>query len=260
MRAVAISMVAVLAGAVASPSLRAQNPSVESRFDAVSIKANTSKEPGIMSRPTPGRIFMGNAPVALLIEQAYRTDFQHLFEVPDWAKNERWDVTATYDQAQRADVPAMMQAMLAERFRLQVHRETRDIPVYVLERLRPDSLGPNLRPSTADCADRSGTPKCTMRIAPGSIAVVGNPWGMLRTNMGIGDRPVVDKTGLTGRYDFTLVWNATTILGSTDPGLPTTDKPSIFRAVEEQLGLRLRATREPVDVVVVDHIERPTEN
>ena len=229
------------------------------RFEVVSIKPNASGDPAIGSQPSPGRLSMRNAPIGLLIEQAYRTDYQHLFNLPDWAKKERWDILATYDVTQRESVGLMMQAMLADRFRLQAHRETREIPVYVLERLRADSLGPGLRPSTVDCADRSsGRSLCTTRIAPGVIDSTGTNWGFLPTNIGIGDRPVVDKTGLTGRYDIKLGWNATAITGSTDPSLPTTDKPSIFAALEDQLGLRLRSTREPVEVVVIDRIERPT--
>jgi uncharacterized protein (TIGR03435 family) len=237
----------------------AQGPTSVPRFDAVSIKPNTSRESGIMSRPTPGRLVLTNAPVSVLIEQAYRTDYQHLFNLPDWAKNERWDILATYDAAQRQDVGLMAQAMLADRFQLQVHRETRAIPVYVLERVRPDALGRNLHASTANCADRSGGQSpCRTRIAPGLIDATGANWGFLPTNIGVGDRPVVDKTGLTGAYDIKLEWNATTILGSTDPGLSTTEKPSIFQALEDQLGLRLRAAREPVEIVVVDRIGRPS--
>ena len=238
-------------------------------FDVVSIKRNASSELGMRPRQEPGREIFENISIDYLIRQAFSVNYQRLLNVPDWAKNDRYDILATYAATNPAGpmrrdlVRQMIQRLLEERFALRAHRETRQLPVYALERLDATKLGPGLRPSTVDCSkrDQNGRSPCSTRIAPGLIDATGAAWGFLPTNIGITDRPVIDKTGLSGPVDVKLEWNATTISGSSDPGLPAaSDKVSIFTALQEQLGLRLRTTTESLEVVVVDQIERPTEN
>jgi uncharacterized protein (TIGR03435 family) len=178
----------------------------------------------------------------------------------------------------------MVQALLADRFKLVVHRETREMPTYALVLAREDErLGPQLKVSTVDCSPgaRRGLPPppppgpnerppCGMRMAPGSIMSGGTALSQLATTLSnsVG-RMVVDKTGLTDRFDIDLKWTpdgmaaggGLGIPGGAPPPVPVdTSGPSIFAALQEQLGLKLESERGPVEVLVIDSVEHPTEN
>lgn len=238
----------VLLALVATAAAAAQRPT----FDAASVKVNTSPDPGIMTKPTPGREFYGNAPLRIVIERAYGIRPYQLLDMPEWTTREKFDISATYAAERRPQVPQMLQSLLEDRFRLRVRRETREMPIYELVKGRADgTLGPGLEPSTTDCAAPPGQRSpCSLRIQPGLIDATGMRWGFLPTNIGIRDRPVIDKTGLNGVFDVKLEW-------APDPANPG-DRVAIFTALQEQLGLKLEPTRGPVDVVVVESIERPT--
>jgi uncharacterized protein (TIGR03435 family) len=157
----------------------------------------------------------------------------------------------------------MVQSLLADRFKLVVHKETRELPIYALVFSRPDhSFGPKLHASSTDCQKemtaaiaRSGPPGpnspllCGGRFVPGHIelnaAAINN---FIRTLAPIAGRSIVDKTGLTGGYDADLTWN------------DSEEGPSLFTAIQEQLGLKLDAQSGAVDVLVIDSAERPTED
>lgn len=158
----------------------------------------------------------------------------------------------------------MLRTLLTERFTLAFHRETREVPIYALVVARADGkLGPQLLPSTlAECAER--TPPNNTGSAPipcgGGFARVGDLAGravafpVLAANLSnAADRPVVDRTGLTGTFDWQLRWTP-------DPLPPTQplDTVTLFTALQEQLGLRLDSTHGPVEVLVIDSVERPT--
>lgn len=241
------------------------------RFDAASIKPNLSKDENMMHRPTPGRLFYGNVPVSNVVEQAYGMRPDRIVNYPQWAEKERFDVTATYNPEQQKQVRPMLQTLLEERFSLRVHRETREMPVYELVKARGDGqLGPQLRPSAAKCAPGAdGRSACTLDIRSGYIRATGIGWGngeVLGLNIGVWDRPIVDRTGLTGSFDYTLEWKpdpaqarstgdaARAVAAAATPG----ERPSIFTALQEQLGLRLQPTRAPLEVLVIDRLERPT--
>ena len=158
----------------------------------------------------------------------------------------------------------MLQRLLAERFALRLHHETRPMPIYALVMAKSGgALGPDLRRSTRDCLEEwktQGMPDAR-NVACGSIqgarpgSVAGQAAEMRPLVRSLWDwtgRPVIDRTGLTGRFDFTLRWAPE---GSTD-----TDAPSIFTAVQEQLGLKLDSQKGPVTVLVIDRVERPKEN
>jgi uncharacterized protein (TIGR03435 family) len=180
----------------------------------------------------------------------------------------------------------MMQALLAERFQLVVHRESRDAPAFALVLVHPGATGPNLKPhpATGVCAASASQPdKPASPAAPspvgelpplcGVIAHVSSsenprssfggravPLSLLATSlptmtgMATLSRPVVDRTGLTGLYDFTLQWNA-----STDP--ETGDNAAFFRsALKDQLGLELKPAHAPFEILVIDRVERPSQN
>lgn len=168
---------------------------------------------------------------------------------------ENYDVTAVAGaSATEDDIAAMMRSMLAQRFRLQAHIEKRERPVYALTLARGDgALGPNLRSSNCTEADEGRAP-CVARFGRGSIAAGGFTMAWLAVNLrGGAGRPVVDRTGLIGGYDFTLDYAfGPPSLDSTPDG-----KPSIFTALQEQLGLKLEPAQAPLPVVVVERIERP---
>jgi uncharacterized protein (TIGR03435 family) len=147
---------------------------------------------------------------------------------------------------------AMLRTLLAERFGLKTHSETRQIPVYMLTLAREDRrFGPQLRPSKRDCA----ATRCTASVLSGKIQTNGYSMAQLADLLtGNTDRMVLDRTGLTGVYDLELAWTPDD--GPAD--VVTRDAPGLFTAVIEQLGLRLEPGIGPVDVVVIDSVERPT--
>jgi uncharacterized protein (TIGR03435 family) len=254
MRLVVVAVAASLLGQVAAP---------RPAFEVVSIKRSEQLDPGPSLRWLPGGTFrIRNLPTRGLLASAYGTPQRPpppLIGAPDWVATERYDVTAKVgaDLAGRpqadwiANQPGLLQSLLEERFKLKAHRETRELPVYVVRVANEGGrLGPQLHPSSLDC-EKERT-KCFFRAGPGhqtggsaDIATI-----VLSVTNSLG-RVVIDRTGLSGKYDFDVEWS---------PDQTSTDKPSLFAAVREQLGLRIDSERAPVEVLVVDHIERPTEN
>ena len=211
-----------------------------------------------------GRFRATNAPVFWLIMNAYGEFQRSLLDsqvigAPDWLWSEHYDIVAKTGEdvanmsqpEQFRAIPKLLQSLLEDRFKLQAHRETRRLPIYVLTFARKDhALGPKLTPSSLDCTKE--TTKCGFNGARGHMT---GGWLQMSTiaNLlqSLSERFVVDKTGLDGRFDVDLEYS---------PDQTATDKPSIFAAVQEQLGLKLEADNGPVNVVVIDHIERPTED
>lgn len=232
------------------------------QFDAASVKPNTS---GVrnQSQTTDGRTFRAtNVPVRTLIRQAYGLMFEdyRLVGAPDWTNFERFDVVATLpEQASRSQASAMLRALLADRFKLIAHTEVRESPTYALVLARKDGKpGPQLKHATRDCS-ASPAPQpspgednpCALRIGK-DISGRGQPMAQLaKTLLQFAGRPIEDRTGLTGGFDFDI--QASEIGGDSD-------QPSIFTAIQEQLGLKLETTKAPVEFVVVDSIERSTPN
>lgn len=165
----------------------------------------------------------------------------------------------------------MIRSLLAERFHLVVHRETRPLPVYALQQVRADGrLGPQLHLSSADCvaiaASRQATPsadarpQCGVRANGGHMVAGGLPLAQLATLLStLVDRVVVDRTGLTGTFDFELNWTPDRAPQRPDASASSSpDNPSIFTALREQLGLKLESSKAATDVFVIDHVEQPT--
>jgi uncharacterized protein (TIGR03435 family) len=207
-----------------------------------------------------------------LIMYAYGLQGFQLVGGPDWVATQRFDITARA----AADVPPtpigrtspealMLRSLLEDRFRLSAHRETRDLPIYALVLARADGrLGSRLRQTPSDyCAKRleaagnagdtpilTGSPLCGMRPSVNELTAGALPMNefarFLALNTG---RTVVDRTGLTGVWDFDLKYSPPNAPN------PDPDPPSIFTALQEQLGLRLDATTGPVEVLVIDRVE-----
>jgi uncharacterized protein (TIGR03435 family) len=148
----------------------------------------------------------------------------------------------------------MLRNLLADRFGLRVRRETRQLPVYILTKLdERGRLGPNLRPAVKTCATNQA---CEGRIGGGLAIYKGAQWSMALDSIGnaVGER-IVDRTGLSGAFDFELTYTTRTLsTTSADSGV------DIFAAVRQQLGLKLEAGRAPFEVTVVESVSRPTAN
>ncbi len=253
-------------------------------FEAVSIKrANPDGIRGFSVR-SGGRVDQQGQTMVGLIKMAYGV--RELIGGPEWVRQDLYTVQTTANGApDAAQLAAMLRHMLADRFKLVAHIERRDLPVYALTVARTDGrLGPNLVPHTPPCEPPasvpvSALPPAVARSVPAGATSV--PCGSA-LRIGGGDMtgvalnlpriaqiieqfwlnaPVRDQTGLSGRFDVT-VENMINQWGNRAPtvdGAPS-DAASLPAALREQLGLRIEQGREASDVVVVDHLERPTEN
>jgi uncharacterized protein (TIGR03435 family) len=271
----------------------AQSPS----FEVASIRRNASNDGMIGLQMQPGgRMTFTNAPPRMLITRAYGVQTFQVVGGPDWLTSERYDITAKAPEGSTspAQLNLMLQSLLADRFKLMLRRETRELPVYFLVKAREDGrLGQGLMPAAVDCSaargraagpppgptapPRAGGPgtlappagDCRAMIAPGRLTVSGQPIGVVANALAnqLG-RPVIDKTALTGAYDFELTFTPEgrgMPIGPPPPGAPPLppidpDAPSLFTALQEQLGLKLDAGRGPVEVLVIDSAERPMED
>jgi uncharacterized protein (TIGR03435 family) len=262
----------VAAGVLISAALGAQLPPANianPTFDVVSVKPNKSSDGGNRwGRHPGGGWFMVNMAASFLIRQAYPTKADEIVGAPAWVTSERFDVDAratfvpTVEQERQ-----MLRALLAERFKLAAHYETQERPIYNLVIARADGrAAPQLRRIDTDCTTykrpiAAAAPKpnpgeavaCGFRMSSGGtmLSLVSGGRSMESLSeiiSGYAGRPILDKTGLTGYYAFTLEFSG------------VTDGESVFTALQEQLGLKLEPARGPLDVVVIDHIERPTEN
>jgi uncharacterized protein (TIGR03435 family) len=263
----------LFAGAVAAQS-SSPTPRAPS-FEVASVKPNRSGDLRIqIDRPTANRFTAVNVPLRELIRFAYDVQDIRLIGGPDWIRSERFDVTATSEAPLPSWSPSgppmplllRVRALLADRFGVVVHPEMRELPVYALVVAREDrKFGPEIAASKVDCASQPTPPGCGMRIGPGQMVMTGTPmsqFAMVLSNFV--QRVVLDRTQLAGTFDFRLTWTPERIpQGAPPPGapaLPPVDPngPSLFAALQEQLGLKLEPTRAPLDVLVIDRVERPT--
>ena len=246
-------------------------------FDVVSVKPNVSGDERSASYVQPGgRYTASNATVRMLIKTAYGVHDDQIVGGPDWIGTARFDVTAKAADttpsasAFRDMARLMLRRALEDRFQLALVHERREIPVYGLAVARSDSrLGPQLiRSDSRSCEG----PWTSVPIAPGlpepnppspcnsgfsragHLAARAVEFSTLVTQIsGWADRVVVDRTGLSGRFDWDLQWTQSAL--STSP----TDSPgvSLATAIQEQLGLKFESRRAPIDVLVVARVERP---
>ena len=188
-----------------------------------------------------------------LITSAYGVRYEQVAGGPGWMNTSHYDIVAKAGgeaPLTKEESRQMMQALLAERFLLRIHRETREAPVYALI---VGKNGPKLKETSAG--------------APGDNFVRGGPAGMhmeatrgtmeqlARQLSATAGRPVINKTGLTGYYAYQLDWTP-----GNRPADPESDTPSLFTAIQEQLGLKLETAKGPMEMLIVDRAEKPTEN
>jgi bla regulator protein BlaR1 len=268
------------------------------KFEIASIKPNHNADMRAGIGLPAGRFTATNLTARILIAWAYSGDHHGMNMLsddqiaggPNWINSERFDIDAKVGDSFIQDeknlptdqwtnkVRLMLQSLLAERFNLKVSHQTKELPMYALVVAKSGSKlvksavsppGPVAAPRPAQ-----GQPKPLLSIRPGQITAVGMSVDALAQALErqseLGGREVLDHTGLPARtYDFTLRWTPELVTsapgvpdGNPVPVAPLTDSsgPSLFTALEEQLGLRLESTKGPVDVLVIDHIEKPTPN
>lgn len=282
MRSRLVTCAVALVFALATTGLHAQAPPGDARpsFEAASIRQNVSSETLASIRALPGgRVTVTNLSLRGILRTAYTLpDFQ-IVGGPDWVDRDRWDIVAKADgDLTPQQMIPMVRELLADRFGLVVRAETRELPIYTLEVARNGSLGSRLRRSEIDCEAlyaaakkqggtppprADGRPLCGTRRSPGTMMTTAVTTEQLAQNLSqIVERPVVDRTGLEGAWDLDLEWapdQTVTPSGSTPPAGPL-DGVSFFTALREQLGLTLASGRGPVDVLVIESVERPTED
>ena len=265
----------VLIVAVVTSTPRAAQPQTAPAFEVASIRpSGNSRADGDHSEVQPsGRFVATNMTLDNLIRGVFDVERHELVvgdRVPSWFASQRWDIVGkgppiSNEPAQRPLYQRMMQNLLIERFKLVMRREARDTPVYALVLARADRrLGPEMRPSSADCAALSAAFRATgARQTPDSpVCGLRNQrarlWGtgilladLTRILSLTAGRPVVDATGLTGSFDIDVKFTP-------DAASDLARGAALVTAMQDQLGLRLEPRRAPVDVLVIESAERPT--
>lgn len=219
------------------------------RFEVASIKASQGNPISSGIYTGHGWLTATNVTLKRCIIGAYAVGPNQLIGGPDWLESDRFEISAKAEQpVGDSDLMAMLQTLLAERFKLALHRESKPIEAYVLE---IGKNGPKLKKGDGgDSKTGNGRGDITA-----TNATMDRFAEILSRQM---DLPVVNHTGLEGVFHLRLQWTPESAKKTAD-GI-STEGPSVFTAVQEQLGLRLRAQKVPVNVLVIDHVERPSEN
>jgi uncharacterized protein (TIGR03435 family) len=233
---------------VLSCCAKAQTPA----FDAASIKPNKTGSNSSSSNSHSGVLTATNVSLKQMIMQAYRLP-NYRVTGPDWLTEEKFDVSARPPAGTKeADLPAMMQSMLLERFKLAVHRDTKVFPVYGLI---PAKGGPKFQAVADEGGHNTNSSRGTFKGERCSMPALAE---YLARQM---DRPVLDMTELKGVFNLTINFTPEDV-NNRDEGKADRDAyPPLLTALQEQLGLRLDPRKAPIEILVVDHVERvPTEN
>ena len=238
------------------PAVPAQTAAPQ--FQVATIKPSQPDE--VLRIQIAGRRFSTTGTTVVdILKYAYGVHVQQIAGGPAWLATEKFDILADPDSETRPasnDMKKMVQQLLADRLHLAVHREKRELPVYAIvvaksgAKLTPSTADPNGIPTSAPV--RSGL------FSAGNATMTDFAAFMQRYVM---DRPVVDQTGIQGRYDLHLQFtpDQSQSAGGAQPP-QSGDAPSLYTAMQEQLGLRLEAMKAPVDVLVIDHVEQPSAN
>jgi len=285
----------VLIAILGAAAIQAQTPAPRPEFEVASIKpSNPNAQGSSMGMRTPGTLSGENVTLKLLIQQAYGVRPFQVIGAPGWADSNGYDFTAkprveaasmqvTRESLDKsiAEMYVMLQALLDDRFKLKLHRETRELPVFELTLAKG---GVNLHETRCTSYDPANPPP---ELAPGqrrpdfcgniNVGRKGTSVTLDAAGVTIKDlteralanmmgRTVVDKTGLTGKFDIHVEWTPSLQAAPSpdDSGrpLPAVDAsgPTIFSALQEQLGLKLEAGKGSVEVLVIDHVEKPDKN
>ena len=247
----------------------------QTSFEVASVKPNPNDVPEGISLSPSGEIRYTGFHLKTLIAMTYGTaqqTFDQFVGGPSWLDRERFDITAKAAgdisadaQGRRSErIAAMLRTLIEDRFKVKVHYETREAPVYILRLVRRDGkLGPQIHESTIECPRFvSGAPPpavdpnrwCGIRAIGGTITGQGVPLSQIAGNLSgypVVRRVVFDRTGLTGRYDFQIQYTPDAVDAASSTA------PSLFTALTEQLGLTLQSDHAPLQYVVIDRAEHP---
>ena len=237
------SLILIAAFAAAANGQSAGRP----EFDAASIKPNTSSDGHSSTRLTPGEALLGNVSLRKCIALAWNIseDRESAISAPAWLDFEKFDIVAKFPPETPTDeVRTMMQNLLIDRFRLKLHTASKEAPVYALV------IGKNEPKFGQSAPDTQGTFSMNAGHLAGRAVPMSALADRLSSHLFGLDRPVVDRTGLQGLYDFMLDWTPDSVQG------PDDSRPSLFTAIQEQLGLKLEAAKGAMAILVIDSIER----
>jgi uncharacterized protein (TIGR03435 family) len=271
----AVLIAPIMFGLAHAQAQNAASTSPKFEYEVASIKPNKSNGQGSYGITTaPDGLTATNTPLIMLIQSAYGIfNRDRIVAAPGWVDTERYDVAAKIEASVVDDLQKrspnqisaarnqMLQALLADRFMLALHRETRELPVYSLVVAKN---GPKIHQSKTDDVVAGSNGRGGR--APGMTAKNGSIKGHSVTLASFADflaaqlsRPVLDRTGLTSLYDLDLQWTPDDNELQSPPG-SAPNGPAIFTAIQEQLGLKLEPGKGPVEVIVIEHIERPSGN
>lgn len=248
-------------------SLHAQAAKLPSSFDVVSVRVNNSGLRTVMINAEKNSFTATNVTLITMLDMAYGMKSDQISGAPGWVDSTHFDIQAKVLDAEGVDLDALtdkelqpiLQTLLAERFQLKTHTETKTLPVYELVVAKG---GAKLKLTPATAVDGKEMPREGMiTVHRGDLS--GSGMTMARLSSLLGDavrRTVIDRTGMTGGYDIMLRWTPEGDASSAGDSGAADAPPPIFTAVQEQLGLKLQAGRGPVATLVVDHVEKPSEN
>lgn len=247
------------------PKIPPMDVNASPTFEVATIKPSKPDEQGKAFLVRDNRFKTINVTLSEMMSFAYGVHPKQLIGAPAWAGTDKFDIDAKPDgegAPNDKQWKGMLQKLIVERYKLTFHHDTRELSVYVLSVAK---AGPKLTKSEGD---PNGLPGLFFRGRPGDLHVTNANMGDFAGLMqeAVLDRPVLDKTGLTGRWDFNLDWTPDDSqfqgMGAKIP--PPTDganqPPALYTAIQEQIGLKLDATKSSADVMVIDHVEKPSEN
>jgi uncharacterized protein (TIGR03435 family) len=235
-------------------------------FEVATVKPAAPDATGRYIRMQSAHQFTAwNQALLTLIAAAYNVSRQSVFGGPAWVESDHYNIVAKAPNDVRPipdEQMGMLAKLLAERFKLSFHREKRELSIYTLTLAKG---GAKLKESTDSLdAHPEGSPPLIFVVSPPLIRLPAKNATMAAfasvLQRSALDRPVVDRTGLTGRYDFNLEFTPDESLFDGTLGKGDLSKPGLFAALQEQMGLKLERGKGPVDVIVIDHAERPVEN
>jgi uncharacterized protein (TIGR03435 family) len=264
-----VRRLAFAALAISTQAMLAQSPAPRPKFDAFEVATvkpvdSDPKSGRFITMQGTNRFVEKDYTLKLLIAAAYDLNPRTISGGPAWIGTDHYDILAVTPGDVRPghdEQMTMLRSLLADRFKLTFHREPKVFSIYRLELAKN---GPKLKESTARPGDPvvvgPGVVYPQRIVLPGRNATMGNFVSLLQR--AILDRPVVDKTGLSGRYDFDLEWapDETQFGGDVPPATAAATSPPLFEAIQQELGLKLEATKGPVDALVVDKAQRPAAN
>ena len=235
-------------------------------FEVATIKPSNPERPGKVFTVRGRQFLTINTTLSDMITFAYGLHAKQIVGGPEWMETEKWDLDGKPDgegQPNDKQWKAMIQKMLADRYKLKFHKEPRELSVYALTVAKG---GSKLVKSEGDPNGLPGLMFRGLGNLPGRNSTMADFAGVMQA--AVLDRPVVDQTAIQGRYDFVLKWtpDESQFLNLRPPGskLPVSDAanapPDLFTAIQQELGLRLEATKAPVEVLVIEHVEKPSDN